>query len=181
MLRVPRSRGALTGVLLVLLGAWGGLIPFVGPSFGYAYTPDAAWTYTAGRLWLEILPGAAATLGGIILLATSVRPVALAGAALSALAGAWFAVGTVLSPLWATAGTGTAGVPVGGTFARAMEQAGFFTGLGVVIVFVAALAAGRLSAVTVRDSVSAERRAAALAETPAAGGDRAVPSPRQPA
>ena len=31
MLRVPRSRGALSGVLLVLLGLWGGLIAFVGP------------------------------------------------------------------------------------------------------------------------------------------------------
>ena len=29
MLRVPRSRGALNGVLLVLLGLWGGLIAFV--------------------------------------------------------------------------------------------------------------------------------------------------------
>jgi len=38
MLRIPRSRGALSGVLLVLLGTWGGLIAFVGPYFHYAYT-----------------------------------------------------------------------------------------------------------------------------------------------
>ena len=55
-LRVPRSRGALNGVLLVLLGLWGGLIAFVGPYFHYAYTPDQGFTYTTGRLWLEILP-----------------------------------------------------------------------------------------------------------------------------
>jgi hypothetical protein len=42
MLRVPRSRGALNGALLVLLGIWGGLIAFVGPYFHYAYTPDKA-------------------------------------------------------------------------------------------------------------------------------------------
>jgi len=48
-LRVPRSRGAMTGLLLVLLGAWGGLIAFIGPYFHYAYTPDSAWTYTSGR------------------------------------------------------------------------------------------------------------------------------------
>ena len=28
--RVPRSRGGLCGTLLLLLGAWGALIPFVG-------------------------------------------------------------------------------------------------------------------------------------------------------
>jgi hypothetical protein len=39
MLRVPRSRGALSGALLVLLGLWGGLIAFVGPYFHFAYTP----------------------------------------------------------------------------------------------------------------------------------------------
>jgi hypothetical protein len=35
MLRIPRTRTALTaGVLLILLGAWGGLVPFVGPPVG---------------------------------------------------------------------------------------------------------------------------------------------------
>jgi len=53
-----RSRGAASGLLLVLLGLWGALIFFVGPYFHFAYTPDTAWTYSTGRLWLEILPGA---------------------------------------------------------------------------------------------------------------------------
>ena len=39
-LRMPRSRGAVSGLLLVILGAWGALIPFVGPHFNFAYTPD---------------------------------------------------------------------------------------------------------------------------------------------
>ena len=68
MLQVPRSRGAVSGLLLVLLGLWGALIPLVGPYFHYAYTPDSAWTLTAGRVWLEIVPGAATFVGGIILL-----------------------------------------------------------------------------------------------------------------
>ena len=61
MLRVPRSRGALSGALLVLLGIWGGLIAFVGPYFHYAYTPATAWTYTNGRLWVAGLLQEAAT------------------------------------------------------------------------------------------------------------------------
>ena len=53
MLQMRRSRGAFSGFLLMLLGLWGALIPFVGPYFDYAYTPDRAWTYNTGRLWLE--------------------------------------------------------------------------------------------------------------------------------
>jgi hypothetical protein len=110
MMRVPRSRGALTGVLLILLGAWGALVPFVGPHFHYAYTPDSSWTYTSGRLVLEILPGAAAVLGGLIVLTSRFRPVAMFGAGLAALSGAWFATGGILSALWTTGGAaGSAG------------------------------------------------------------------------
>ena len=146
-LRISRSRGALSGVLLVLLGIWGGLIAFVGPYFSYAYTPDKAWTYNTGRLWLEILPGAAAVLGGLILVITKHRAVAMFGAWLAAAGGAWFAVGTTLSPLWNN-NVPLGGTPVGNTtLIRTMEQIGFFTGLGVVIVFVAAMALGRISAV----------------------------------
>ena len=50
MLQVPRSRGAVSGLLLVLLGLWGALIPLVGPYFHYAYTPTSAWTLTTGRV-----------------------------------------------------------------------------------------------------------------------------------
>jgi hypothetical protein len=174
MLRVPRSRGALTGVLLVLLGAWGGVIPFAGPYFGYAYTPGTAWTYTAGRLWLEILPGAAAVLGGLILLVAVVRPVAMAGAVLSALAGAWFTIGTLASRLWAAGPAGSAGVPAGGPVMRILEQIGFFTGLGVVIVFVAGIAVGRLSLIAARDVALPAEAGPAIAAT-----QPAVPAPRQ--
>jgi hypothetical protein len=146
MLQVRRSRGAAGGVLVVLLGAWGALVPFIGPYFHYAYTPDKTWTYNTGRLWLEILPGGAAVLGGLLLLVTAGRHYKLFGAALGIVAGAWFAVGNVLAPLWTT--PAPAGVPAGTTtLMRAMEEIGFFTGLGVAIVMVAAAAAGRLSAV----------------------------------
>ena len=117
MLRVPRTRGALSGALLVLLGLWGGLVAFVGPYFHFAYTPGTAWTYTSGRLWLEILPGIATVLGGLILLASRVRPVAMFGAWLAALGGAWFAVGRVLSPAWNSHGAVALGTPIGGTAA----------------------------------------------------------------
>jgi hypothetical protein len=158
ILRVPRSRGALSGVLLILLGAWGALIPLVGPYFHYAYTPDTAWSFTSGRIWLEIAPGAAALIGGLIVVVSSLRPVAMFGAWLAALAGAWFVAGTTLSALWTTGGVSAIGSPVGGTVTRTAEQIGFFTGLGVVIAFLAALVIGRLSVVAVRDARLAESR-----------------------
>lgn len=156
MLPVPRSRGALSGTLLVLLGAWGALIPFIGPYFRYAYTPDTAWTYTSGRMWLEVLPGAAALLGGLIVLVSKSRPAAVAGAWLAVLGGAWFAAGSALSQLWMTGHVTTAGTPVGTTAARVLEQVGFFTGLGVVIVFLAAMALGRFTVIGVREARRAD-------------------------
>jgi hypothetical protein len=147
MLQMRRSRGAASGFLLVLLGAWGALIPFIGPYFHYAFTPDATWTYTTARLWLEILPGAAVFLGGVLLMIATGRHVALFGAILAAAAGAWFTLGTMLSPLWNNHVT-LGGSPASSTqFMRIMEQLGFFSALGVVIVFIAAAAFGRIMSV----------------------------------
>jgi hypothetical protein len=158
MLRVPRSRGALSGLLLVLLGAWGALIPFIGPYFHYAYTPDSAWTYTSGRLWLEILPGGATLLAGLIVLGSSYRHMGMLGAWLAILSGAWFTLGMVLRPVWNGTGSGgpSAGTPVGGSLIRMWEQVGFFTGLGIAIVLVAAAALGRFSVIGAREAARAD-------------------------
>ncbi len=147
MLQMRRSRGAFSGFLLILLGLWGALIPLVGPYFHYAYTPDKAWTYNTARLWLEILPGAAVFLGGFLLMIAARRHTALFGALLAAAAGAWFTLGTILSPLWNNHVT-MGGSPAAATqYTRIMEQIGFFSALGVVIVFVAATAFGRILSV----------------------------------
>jgi hypothetical protein len=147
MLQMRRSRGAFSGFLLILLGLWGALIPFIGPYFHFAYTPDTSWTYTTARLWLEILPGAAVFLGGFFLMIATGRHTALFGAILAAAAGAWFTLGTMLSPLWnnhVTLGGSPAGTTV---YMRIMEQIGFFSALGVVVVFIAAAAFGRIMSV----------------------------------
>lgn len=168
MLRVSRSRGAFSGALLVLLGAWGGVVPFIGPYIHYAYTPDKAWTWTSGRLWLNVLPGAAVVVGGIAIAASRLRPVALFGAILAALGGAWFALGTTLAPLWMSSST-TQGTAVGGHISRVLEQVGFYTGLGIVIVCIASVAGGRLAVVSVRDTRPARHAAGAAPEAVPAG------------
>jgi large conductance mechanosensitive channel len=140
LLRVPRSRGALSGTVLVVLGALAALIPFIGP-----------WVYTPARLWLEILPGVAAAAGGLILLGSANRAFAAFGAWLAALAGAWFIIGPTLGRLSVSLGIPQISFP-GGTLQRTVEEIGLFTGLGVVIVFFAALALGRLAVVATRDA-----------------------------
>jgi hypothetical protein len=136
-----KRRSYVTGVLLILLGAWGGLAPFVGPYFHFAYTPDTTWHYTQARLWLEVLPAGAVVLGGVVVMISTSRLLAAAGGILAMLGGGWFVVGTVVNTVWTR--LGTPGVPVGVSPKRiAAEKLGMFSGLGAVIVFVAALAIG---------------------------------------
>ncbi len=171
ILRVRRSHGAIAGVLLVLLGIWGALIPFVGPYFHYAYTPDKTWDATAGRMWLEVLPGAVAFVSGLVVLGSRLRPQAALAAWLAAVAGAWFAVGGVVAGRWAR--LPTAGQPISAGLHGALEQIGFFTGLGVVIVFLAAVALGRLT-VIVPDRIAAPVKTEPVAPKEPVGASRGI-------
>lgn len=156
MLRVPRTRGAISGLLLVLLGIWGGLVIFVGPAVGYGYTPDRTWAYSSGRLYMVILPAVATLLGGLMVLLSANRATAISGAWLAALGGAWFAVGGPLASAWGSSSFAV-GTPLGASVSqRAFEQVGIFTGLGVVIVFLAALSLGRFTVRGVREAATAE-------------------------
>jgi hypothetical protein len=161
-LQMPRSRGAASGFLLILLGAWGALIPFVGPYFDFAFTPDQEWTWTTARGWLEVLPGAAAVVGGLLLLVSRNRATAMFGGWLTVLAGAWFVVGRALAgPL----GIGDVGAPVAATETkRVWLELTYFYGLGALIVFLGAVALGRLSVRTARDIAYVQRPVAAAAQ-----------------
>jgi hypothetical protein len=132
----------------MLLGAWGALVPFFGHSFGYGYTPDNTWTWTAARGWLEVLPGAGALVGGAIITVTAHRAVATIAGWLAAASGAWFALGTVVTPWW---NAGFIGTPTGSTDRAVLAQIGMFTGLGIVIACVAGIALGRISVIGLRD------------------------------
>ncbi|KHO21773.1 hypothetical protein [Mycolicibacterium setense] len=154
-LRMPRSRGATSGFLLVLLGIWGALIPFVGPYFDFAFTPDQSWVWTTARGWLEVLPGAATALGGLLLMGSGNRATAQFGAWLAVAAGAWFVVGRALAgPL----GIGDPGMPIAVTDAKRITlELAYFSGLGALIVFLGAMAVGRLSVRSLRDVEYARR------------------------
>jgi hypothetical protein len=161
-LKMPRSRGAASGFLLILLGAWGALIPFAGPYFDFAFTPDQEWTWTTARGWLEVLPGAATVVGGVLLLGSRNRATAMLGGWLTVLAGAWFVVGRALAgPL----GIGDVGAPVAVTDdKRTVLELAYFYGLGALIIFLGAVALGRLSVRTARDVAFAQRPVAATVQ-----------------
>ncbi len=171
-LYMPRTRGALTGLLLILLGAWGALIPFFGPNVDWAYMADPAWTWTTTKGWLEVLPGAAAALGGLLLLVSGNRASAVFGGWLAVLAGAWFVVGRPLASLLQI---GDVGQPAASAdLKRALLEITYFTGLGALIVFLGGAALGRVAVRHARDVVVAERAPMAA---PVAGGNVPAPQP----
>src|SRR6202012_890783 len=164
-LYMPRTRGAVSGLLLILLGAWGALVPFFGPNINWAYLADPAWTWTTAKGWLEVLPGAVAAVGGLLVLVSGNRASAMFGGWLAVAAGAWFVVGRAFA---ATLGIGDIGQPVASTdLKRALLEVTYFTGLGALIVFLGGGAVARLAVRHARDVVVREPTAVAGAGLPA--------------
>lgn len=158
-MRIPRSRGAASGFLVILLGLWGALVPFLGPVFDFAYDPGQGSGWSNARGWLEVLPGAIAIVGGLLLVRSRNRAAAMLGGWLSVIAGAWFVVGRVAAT---TLTIGEIGRPVAPTDTKAAWlELTYFHGLGALIVFLGAMALGRLSVRSARDVSYARRSATA--------------------
>jgi hypothetical protein len=189
-----RARGSATGGLLMLLGAWGGLAPFVGPYFHFGYTPDKVWAYTSGRLWLSAVPGGAALLGGLIALATRNRGVGIFGGLIAALGGAWFIVGTQFVVFVLKRPSINPGIPLhqfDGVITRHTyaEDVGLFIGVGILILFLASIAIGRFSVLAAADVAGDDSlltddgyapAAAAASRAPVAGHDRTAATIQYP-
>jgi hypothetical protein len=161
-MRIPRTRGAISGLTIAVLGLWGALIPFIGPSFDYAIGSTSSWHWSAGRFWLSVLPGVVAIVGGLLLTFSANRPTASFGAMLGVAAGAWFVVGPSVSAWW-NHGVSQAGVAHGSTTTRVLAELGWFYALGALILYFAATALGRLSVRALRDIELAEEDAAVTA------------------
>ena len=171
--RVPRSRGAVCGCLLIILGIWAGLIPFIGPYFNYEFDSDQAWVISWDRVWLNVLPAVALFGGGLMLLVSRRRISGALGGWLALAGGIWFAIGPAVSLLWdATLGPAAPiGPPIGSTGVRVLEYVGFFYGVGAVGTALAAFALGRFSVVGVRDLEYASPSADAPTRAATAGGN----------
>jgi hypothetical protein len=143
-----RFTARASGALVMLLGAWAGIAPFVGPLFGYRMDSAAAWSWTTSRAELSVGPGVIAILGGLLLLTAGPRMFQRVGGLLAGVAGAWLVVGTSLMPIWTGSAiafpNGTAG-GLAPSVLGAVEGIGFFYGVGVLIAGLAAYAIGALS------------------------------------
>ena len=152
-MRIPRSRGAVSGLLLVVLGAWGALVPFIGPAFDLTIGPDNTFDMTAGRFWLSLLPGVVVAIGGLMTLTSANRAGAVLGAQLALAGGIWLIVGPTISHAWTDmpGALGQAGFAKGGEARRTLEVLLYFYGVGAAITAIAGVALGRLSVRSVRD------------------------------
>ena len=151
--RTPRSRGGLSGLALILLGVWGGIAPYAGPSLGFGYTPDQTWANTSGRLYLSAIPGGVVLVTGLIVMVTRSRWLGGLCAFIAALGGAWFIAGASLVTLLPRqADPISTGTPLGsGAHIVVLTNLAFFTGVGALMLFFGALALGRFSIAAHRD------------------------------
>lgn len=127
-----------SGLIILLLGIWGGAIPYVGPYFNFTIGPDKTWTWTTGRLWLSLLPAIAAVIGGLMLMVSGPRLGGRLGALLALAGGIWLVIGPTLSALWYP--HAQEGLAHGGRYVQMFEHLSFHTGLGALITALAAFA-----------------------------------------
>jgi hypothetical protein len=161
--RIRARRGAFTGLLILLLGLWVGLVPFIGPSFNYSLGSDSTWDWSMNRLWLEVLPAAAAVLGGLLLISSRTRARASLGGLLGLAGGLWLVVGPTFSMLWEHGNLGI-GPAFGSTETRFLEWIGYYYGAGALITLFSAYILGFLAALP-----RVEPPAAPATAAPAAG------------
>jgi hypothetical protein len=138
----------------MILGAWAAVIPFVGPYFNYQMHNGQTWFWFADRMWLEVLPGAAIFIGGLVLTVSAFRASARSGALLAALGGIWLVIGPSMSMLWHH-GRIEVGPALGSTGTRTLEWIGFFYGAGALAIALGSYAYGMLTTRPVVDTTEA--------------------------
>jgi hypothetical protein len=146
---VRRTHGIGSGILLVLLGAWVAAIPYVGPHFHYSVGATETWHWTAGRLWLSLVPGVVTIIAGAVLVVATRRGTLVAASSVAVLAGIWIVIGPQTSLLWH--GTMQAGPAAGGVHRRLLEVLGYSLLSGSLIAVIASFTLGRSSVASVED------------------------------
>jgi hypothetical protein len=137
-----RTRGgrvhlAAVGLIAALASAWGGIVPFVGPSFGFSADGSSSWQWNLPHALLALVPGAVGVCLGMFVMARSHsvdvgRGRFTLGAAgmILMLCGAWFALGPWIWPV--VSSSSHYFVPASGL--RLLEYVlGYSIGVGLII------------------------------------------------
>ena len=144
--RLGRLGIGTAGVVAVLVSAWGGIVPYVGPFFDYSGDGSGAWHWSMAHAVLALAPGALGVLLGVFVIAESRGIVvgrgrlslATAGTLLM-ICGAWFAIGPLAWPVISNGGSYFAA----STHLRILAyEVGYSIGTGLVLVVCGAFVDG---------------------------------------
>jgi hypothetical protein len=143
---VPAAGLGTVAVLSLLVAAWGGIIPFVGPLFGYSADGAPAWQWSSMHALLWLAPGAVAVamaLGMLGMVPRAVAGLARGGAftagMITVLCGAWFVIGPIA---WPVVERSPGVFAPAGPMRSLADLVGYSFGPGVLLVLFGALAMG---------------------------------------
>lgn len=131
---------ALVGIslLVILIGAWAAIIPFVGHLFGFSADGTPAWYWSLRHALLWLAPGALAFVIGLAMLAQARRAeigLSRVGSVwmgfLTAVAGAWLVVGPLA---WPVLENGGKVFRTAGPLRELLYQVGWSLGPGLLLV-----------------------------------------------
>ena len=130
----------------MLVSVWGGIVPYVGPLFGYSGDGSGSWHWNLAHAVLALAPGILGVLLGVFVIAESRGIVvgrgrlslATAGTLLM-ICGAWFAVGPLAWPVLSNG----SGYFVASTHLRVLAyEVGYSIGTGLILVVCGAFVDG---------------------------------------
>ena len=135
----------MVGLTTVVISAWGAIIPYVGPTFGYSADGSSAWEWNLTHSVLALVPGAIGVLVGLFYFApvrtsTAGRRLSLGAAGVIAVAcGAWFVIGPVAWPVITDMGQYFVAAP---PLRNLANQVGYSLGPGLILAACGAYAIG---------------------------------------
>lgn len=144
--RPSRFGIGIAGLVALLVSAWGGIVPYVGPVFGFSGDGSGAWHWNLAHGVLALAPGVAGVLLGLFVIAES-RGITVGKGRLSLatagtllmVCGTWFAIGPLA---WPVISSGNAYF-VSSTHLRILAyEVGYSIGTGIVLVVCGAFVDG---------------------------------------
>lgn len=139
----------VAGIVIVLLGVFAGIIPFVGPLFNFGMGPDPAWAVTTSRVVRHVIPAIAVVAGGLMLM-PRINASRVVGGTLAFLGGGWIVIAPIV--------LGRGGEPAP-PLIDILRPLTYHFATGAVIVALAGFAIGRMTGLRSGERVIEERLA----------------------